>query len=301
MDQESISETPLATVLVRYWEGHAKHIASARAQKIQLAYWAEFWREALISQLTIARQEEFVEWLRSKELSSSYVKKIMASGMAALNRAHERQEIQSPPKIIKVKERNPAQRTLELPEVRALVEASRPTPHLFMFIMLGLNTLSRPGALLELSRFQCDLEHRIIYLNPPEREQTKKRRPIVPITETLYPLIEQAPAGHLVQFRGRPLERITTAWNKCVQRADIGEGVVPMTLRRTMATELRRRRVQPWDVAGIMGHSSSESTTEIYAKYDVGYQRDTVRAIDSYMNEILNPEGSCPPRVQLVK
>ncbi len=53
-----------------------------------------------------------------------------------------------------------------------------------------------------------------------------------------------------------------------------------------MARELRRRSVQPWDLAGLMGHTSNESTTEIYAEYDPGYLKEAVEAIDSCMTEI---------------
>lgn len=153
--------------------------------------------------------------------------------------------------------------------------------------LLVLNTLSRPGALLELTKFQCDLDRRVIYLSPRGRDQTKKRRPIVPITATLFPYIERAPAGPLVQFKGRSLSRITMSWNKAVTRAGLGDDVMPMTLRHTMAREPRRRGVQPWDVAGIMCHSIEERTTEIYAEYDPTYLKSAVDAIDSYMTEVL--------------
>ncbi len=54
-----------------------------------------------------------------------------------------------------------------------------------------------------------------------------------------------------------------------------------------MARELRRRGVQPWDLAGLMGHTSRETTTEIYAEYDPSYLTKAVEVIDSCMTEIM--------------
>ena len=296
MDNEPVGETLLETVLLRYWEGHAKHIKSARSQRASLRYWSTFFAGAMISELTIERQEQFVGWLRQMKLSPSTVKKVVGVARWALNRAYERQEISAPPSIVRVKEPPRAMRRLDTREVQALVEESRQTPHLHMFVMLALNTLSRPGALLELTRTQCDLDRSLIYLNPPGREQTKKRRPVVPITATLRPYIEACQMGYLVQYRGKPVESIKNAWRKAIKRAGLGGDVVPMTLRRTMARELRRRGVQAWDVAGIMGHRMDERVTEIYAEYDPGYLKQAVEAIDSYMGEVVRVE----PRIRLV-
>lgn len=297
MRDEPVEETLLETVLLRYWERHARHVASARSQRHSLSYWSEFFPGVMITELTIERQEQFVAWLRSRGLSSSMIKKIVGVAKWALNFAYRRQEITAPPHIIAVREKRPPMRRLSIDEVRRLIGAID-TPHVKMFVMLALNTLSRPGALLELTRFQCDLDARVIYLNPHGREQTKKRRPIVPITGTLFPYIEPAPAGPLVQFRGKQVKSIRTSWQKAVSAAGLGTDVVPMTLRRTMARELRRRGVQPWDVAGIMGHSMEERTTEIYAEYDPGYLETAVCAIDEYMTEVLGTRFACPVRAQ---
>ena len=82
----------------------------------------------------------------------------------------------------------------------------------------------------------------------------------------------------------RQLDRV---WRETVTRAGLGEGVDRMTLRRTMARELRRRKVQPWDVAGIMGHTSETyDVTEIYAEYDPEYLSRAVAAIDGFMRDV---------------
>ena len=57
--------------------------------------------------------------------------------------------------------------------------------------MISLNTLARPDAVLDLGPAQVDIKRRLIKLNPDGRKQTKKYRPVVPISETLLPWLEQ--------------------------------------------------------------------------------------------------------------
>jgi hypothetical protein len=52
--------------------------------------------------------------------------------------------------------------------------------------LIALNTWARPEAIPELSaRAQVDFENSLIDLNPPNRKQNKKRRPVIKLTENL--------------------------------------------------------------------------------------------------------------------
>lgn len=52
-----------------------------------------------------------------------------------------------------------------------------------------------------------------------------------------------------------------------------------------MATELRKRAVPAWEVAGFLGHKS-QGITERYAKYAPDYLGQAVPAIDQYLFEL---------------
>ncbi|MEX0955048.1 MAG: hypothetical protein WDZ83_07545 [Rhizobiaceae bacterium] len=80
MQEEEPAETPLATVLTRYWHGHVctldregrlVRIRSHEQQKYGLALWNEYWGEALVSDLTVVRQKEFISWLKSRSYKNS--------------------------------------------------------------------------------------------------------------------------------------------------------------------------------------------------------------------------------------
>jgi len=124
-------------------------------------------------------------------------------------------------------------------------------PRVYKFIALALGTASRKTALLELRRDQVDLERRMIYLNPPGRRQTKKRRPPVPISDDLLPImqsiVDEADTALLLGPGS-----IRTAFESAVKRAGL-KGVTPHTLRHTWATWAAQGGVPLTDIAGVLG------------------------------------------------
>ena len=63
--------------------------------------------------------------------------------------------------------------------------------------------------------------------------------------------------------------------------------MIPYTIRHTIATEMRKRGVSPWDVAAWLGHKIVEfKTTERYAKVDPNYLAGARKAIDAYMADL---------------
>ena len=277
---------PLETALVRYYEKQAKESASRPQVKIALRYWSEYFAGHVISELTPERIEAFIDWLKEKGHKNAYINRTLAAGRAALNRAVKRQEVRIAPFIPALEPGEPRDIRLNMDEAAALFDACQ-EPHILMFLMLAFNTLSRPVALLELEKSQVDFEGRLIGLNPPGRKQTKKYRPTVPITDTLLPWLEEAEQGPLVAYWGRPIKSVRRGFNAVRDAAGLSKEVSPYAIRHTMAIELRKRSVPPWEVQGILGHKAGGyGTTEIYAKYDPDYLSKSAEAIDDYMKEI---------------
>lgn len=280
------SEMPLATVFLRYFEHHACKTISAETAKNALHKWADYFHGCVVTDLTPVRQKAFIESLKRQDYSNGYINRILTTGRAALNYAFKQQEITYAPPIQLLKNPQPRERILSIEESAAIFNHAD-EPHLFMFCMLAFNTLARPAAILDLSRFQVDTKNNLIYLNPHGREQTKKHRPTLPITKTLLPWLRGCDESHYVNWRGKPLKSIKTTWRKMRARAGLSGDVIPYTIRHTMATEMRRRGVPGWEVAGFLGHSSSDySTTERYAKFAPDYLGKGVAAIDGYFDEL---------------
>jgi hypothetical protein len=90
----------LETCLVRYFEQQARHLASAEPTRYGLKKWSDFFAGALVSEVTPERQRQFVASLRDKGLSDGYIRRILAVGQAALNRAVREGEIAGAPKVL---------------------------------------------------------------------------------------------------------------------------------------------------------------------------------------------------------
>ncbi|CAB4241223.1 XerC Integrase, partial [uncultured Caudovirales phage] len=103
-------------------------------------------------------------------------------------------------------------------------------PRVYKFVVLALTTASRKTALLELRKDQIDMDRGMIRLNPHGRRQTKKRRPLVPVSSDLMPILkrimDEAAGEFLLDHPGA----IRTAFNSAVRRANL-DGVTPHTLR----------------------------------------------------------------------
>ena len=190
LDQERPEAVHLETVLVRYYDQHAKHLASAEPARYALKKWSEFFEGALVSEVTPNRLRQFVASLRKQGLSDGYIRRTLAVGQSALNRARREGEISSAPAISlsETPEGEPREQLLSAEEAAALFNAVT-SPHQAMYLLLAFCTAARPAAILELTSFQIDHEARLIKLNPPGRRQNKKRRPTLPICNTLLPYL----------------------------------------------------------------------------------------------------------------
>ena len=254
VDPEGVS---LEAILIRYWEEHGKAIPSAEQARFALAKWSDHFCGATVSELTPRAQETFVAALRANGYQPSYISRILSVGRAALMRARKRGELTSVPFIADVK-RDPEQeverfRDLDMDEVARLLREAAAVPHLLSFCMISLNTLARPDAVLDLSPAQVDIKRRLIKLNPEGRNQTKKYRPVVPISDTLLPWVEQCEGTHYVLYNGKPVASVKKSFSQAVAGAGLKD-VSPYCLRHTMATELRARGVSEWEAMGMLGH-----------------------------------------------
>ncbi len=167
-----------------------------------------------------------------------------------------------------------------------LTEACLSPRHQHTFILIALNTLSRPNAILDLTPAQTNFEDRLIDFNPKGRKQTKKRRPIVPMTDSIISVLEPlADQKFYVEWAGEQVGDMLQGFKKVAARAGLSEDVTPYSIRKTLAKEMRARGV-PWEeVKGWLGHKIP-GVTEVYAEFDPNYLSVGRQAIDAYIAEL---------------
>ncbi len=294
LEYAQVRDTPpadagIADVVERYYLRHGQHLASAETAKRASDVWAEFFGQDTVDTLLPPRQRAFLKWMIvNKGWTESYARRVLGVGKAALNLAWEDQEITRVPFV-----RLPAigagyPHYAKREQLVRFLNQDMPD-HVFTYCMIRLNTGCRGDATLDLQPFQVDTHMGLINLNPAGRTQTKKFRPIVPLTDFLAAYLGKLPrASHYVNWHGEQIESVRTTWRKLRQSAGLPAWFVPKVIRHTVGTELRRRGVKGWDVSGQMGHKKGESspTTENYAKFDPEYLAGAKRALDDWMLEL---------------
>ena len=194
---------------------------------------------------------------------------------AALNWADAEQWIGRAPKIVLPPPAPPKDRWLSDAEIQRLRDACI-SPHIKLFVEIALNTGARKGAIRDLEWTQVDFENRLIDFNPPDRPQTKKIRPVVPINDTLLEALMEAAeirrTDYVVEWAGRQAGNIKKAFERACTRAGLDD-VTPHVLRHTAATRMAMAGVSMFEIAKMLGHTSSAITEKVYAKYSPGFLR----------------------------
>lgn len=274
----------VAAVLQRYWHKHAKALPSAEQARIAANQTLEFFKAAPVSDLTPQRQEAFRAWLGSSRKPGT-VSRALSVLRSALNWSVKHQELTAAPFIFDVKKAPPGERILSTAELAALHDGFD-CDYARVYFWLVLGTAGRKTALLELTRFQCDIPNKLIWLNPEGRAQTAKRRATVPMASFLVPIVEACRAGHLVHLHGRPLDDIKAPFRRARTNAGLGADVTTTALRRTVATWLRKRNVPEGECAAWMGHRWSNSTTERYATWRPDHLSNAAHAVDELLRAV---------------
>ena len=168
-----------------------------------------------------------------------------------------------------VKSPPPRDRWITKEEARLLLSGCR-EPHVRLFVMLGLMTVARMGAILEAKWCQVDWDKATIDYGPGHG---KKRRAIVPLNHDVLQALkaakELACSDSIVEFHGRALKTIKKGFREACKRAGLS-GVTPHILRHSGATWMIADGVPLSEVARMLG--DTESTVErVYAKHAPGY------------------------------
>jgi integrase len=206
---------------------------------------------------------------------------------AALRRKFEDESVR--PSVMSVPVPVTRKRLLSDDEAVALLNACK-TENDRRYVALALMTGARPSALIGLYKAQFDFEHKLLDLLPPgEAQVTKKFKPVIPMPETLAQIArawEDGPVFVVQTDQGpKRLASNESIWGRLSKA--VPPDVTPYTLRRTVATELRKQGVPMADISGYLGHKAPGSRiTELYAAYEPGYMRAAAEAMDAYWRRI---------------
>ncbi|GEL41558.1 hypothetical protein MEX01_21490 [Methylorubrum extorquens] len=303
---QDVARVPLADVVQAYYLQHGQHLPAAKWLRYAVAHWVRFFGETIsVWNATRPSQiERFIDDLRQRGLKPSSINAVLTAGKAALNRSWRRGELTRQIHVpsIKVTRMQPKGRPLSVEECAAWLDASAPHFHTLLFVCLA--TGSRPEAVKELKWEQVDFEDGLLHLNPEEREQTSKRRPVVKMPPMLIAYLRQIPreSDFVVSFRGRPVDRYYTALGESRKRSGLDERVNLYSARHTVARWMRKECVPIEEISGQLGHRvRGFAITEIYAAYSPDYQQNATLALERLLHAIATRAESCHTLIESCK
>lgn len=146
-------------------------------------------------------------------------------------------------------------------------------PHARLYALLGLFTMARPSAILELTWDRVDFERRQIDLNPRGRRQTKKRRPVVAVNDELLEALQEAHAARQSEYVVERGAKRVGSIKKAFQAASARSGIhaTPYTLRHTGAVWAAEAGIAMSEIAQFLGHDDDRTTQTHYSRYSPGY------------------------------
>lgn len=170
--------------------------------------------------------------------------------------------------------------------------------HAARFILLGLYTGTRPGAIAATQWMAntvggwVDLDMSIMHRRGQVETETRKKRPPVRLgrrirahlrrwkridDEARAKASEEAGESvathlHVVTYLGRPVQKIRSAWETAIDLAWLDDKVTPHTLRHTRATWVMQAGVDLWEASGSLG-MSPKTLTEVYGHHHPDWQK----------------------------
>ncbi len=169
----------------------------------------------------------------------------------------------------------------------------RPLQHLGRFILIGLYTGTRAGAIASPYRQDghsfVDLDQGIFYRLAIGRRATNKRQTPAPIPPRLLAHMRRwvrrgVVTSHFVEWQGAPVKSVKTGFRHAVELAGLWGKVTPHTLQHTAATWLMQRGVPIWQAAGYLG-MSAEMIERTYGHHHPNYMRAAAQAITSKQSQ----------------
>lgn len=282
---------PIGEALMLYASEHAMHTADPKRIAACVDALLGFWEGNVVADIT----RETCRGYRKHRaaVKDGTVRTDLSCLRAALNHARAEGRLTHVPKVHLPEKPAGRDRWLRRSEAAALLWAAHKDPrarlHLPLFILLGLRTGARKGALLGLRWPQVDLERRLIDFNEPGRRRTKKGRPIIPIPRGLLGHLRRArergtEMSYVLNIDGVRIGNVKHSFATAAIRAGLVDDkgrptVTPHVLRHTAVTWMAQKGVPLFEIAGWLGHNHGR-TTELYSHHCPDFLERARKAMD---------------------
>ncbi|MDB5715222.1 MAG: hypothetical protein JWO15_2619, partial [Sphingomonadales bacterium] len=166
-----------------------------------------------VARIKPAFVREFIKYRENAGISAPSISRDLKALRGPINWAMREGYLSAAPFVPDVKGKSKRRELEWSPEqIAAILEAAASTPlraHVLLYMMIFLSTNGRSQAILELDADK-QIRKGLIYFNAPGREQTRKKRSIVPIAPTLAPWLEGL-EGKVIRYRAPTTQKTRDA------------------------------------------------------------------------------------------
>lgn len=179
----------------------------------------------------------------------------------------------------------PRERYLTREEAKRLYDAAQ-SIHLKLFILIGLETGQRAGAILDLTWDRVDLDRGVLDFRNPEKGETKKRRGVCRVGQTVVAALQDAKqfarTDHVIEYRGKRLSRrIWNGFKKCAERAGV-PWAHPHTLKHTRISWMAEAGFTVDQIADYTD-TTRDTVWRVYRKVNPDYQQDVLDVMGEFL------------------
>lgn len=300
-DRDNLSEgMTVSAALDAYWREHVSHkVIDRTRQGNAIAHLKEFFGNAPLRLVDIPLCRKYADKRRAgdigggkrkttrelKQGSDATIRRELVVLQAAANHARKWRRIEpnDMPSIemptTPLPDRLSDNEWLTREELDAVLAAA--TGDLHDFIVIAYDTASRREAVETMTKFQVDLRSGLVNLrNPSEdarRRQSKKRRPVVPIGPDARPVYERLIATSPTEYLFGTPRDMYRPFRKLLTRLGLERKARPHVLRHTRATHLLQSGVMLWEVAQLLGDTTT-TVERVYGHFSPTYLARTIHS-----------------------
>lgn len=290
------TNSPLSIVFENYFLERTDRLPSKDAARRAGVLFLEEWGSGFrIGEISEAKQQEFVTASVKRGHSLGYIARNMTVLSAALRHARLSVKIifsQSHMRDVwKVAAKAP--RKVFVPTDQQLAKILRqPMPEdLSRWLLISMATVCRPEAAIDLAPAARIPEAQAINLNPADRPQNKKRRPIVRAPKVLTAALNKWEKAGLDVHAGRycgyaSVDSADSALERVCKPIGLGRMSV-YSIRHKATTALRAAGVPREQIDHQLGHvGPGARTTSGYGEYSPDFQKEAAAALDAWIRRL---------------
>lgn len=264
---------------------HAPTVADPALVARHIENLVPFWGQKMVADIKGASCRAF-----ANKRTPAMARRSLETLRAAINYFHKEYGLDPVPAFTMPTKPKRRERWLTRTEAARMLWQARRTPHLARFILIGLYTGTRSGAILGLLWMPSttggwiDVDRGVLHRASADKRETKKRQPPAKMPDRLLAHARRwrrmdGDLRHVVQWNGAPVASIKKAFRSARTAAGLDAKVIPHSLRHTCATWLMQGGAEAWDAAGYLG-MTVEMLDRTYGHHSPTHQQGAMDALN---------------------